>query len=420
MLKPSFSKCLLVAACAISFFSGASQAQSVLRDNDLIALCGDSITEQKQYSVFIENYLTLCQPTPVKVMQFGWSGEASNGFLNRMESDVLRYKPTLATTCYGMNDGRYRAIDDATRTQYRENTTNIVEKFQKAGARVIVGSPGAVDTVTFNRDKPHMAPMYNNTLSVFRDEAQAVADKTGQGFADVHQAMLQVMTAAKEKLGPDYPVAGGDGVHPGPNGQLVMAYAFLKAMKLDGNIGTINIDLVANTAVATEGHQVVTTESGKTTIESTRFPFCFVGDAAATSSTISILPFLPFNQELNRLTLRASGPAERYKVTWGSESRTYTADELKAGVNLAADFLKNPFLEHFDSVDKAVRAKQGFETKAFKGISRGLAESRQELKNDVAIDAIFAAIQRRHDELTADIAAAVKPVRHTITIEPEQ
>ena len=52
--------------------------------------------------------------------------------------------------------------------------------------------------------------------------------------------MEDVMTKAKAKYGKQYALAGeADGVHPDENGHLVMAYAFLKALGCDGDIGTI-------------------------------------------------------------------------------------------------------------------------------------------------------------------------------------
>ncbi len=43
----------------------------------------------------------------------------------------------------------------------------------------------------------------------------------------------------------------------GPNGHLVMAYAYLKGLGCDGNIGTITVDLDAKKAEATDGHKIV-------------------------------------------------------------------------------------------------------------------------------------------------------------------
>src|ERR1051326_3883606 len=65
-----------------------------LKKGDRLAICGDSITEQKMYSRIMEDYLTMCVPElNVTVRQFGWSGEKAPGFLARMTNDCLRFKP---------------------------------------------------------------------------------------------------------------------------------------------------------------------------------------------------------------------------------------------------------------------------------------------------------------------------------------
>src|SRR5436190_6160292 len=113
----------MVLACAgVAFGQGeATKKQPLLEKGDLLAICGDSITEQKLYSVFIEDYLLMCRPDlNVRSMQFGWGGETSWGFLARMENDVLRFKPTIATTCYGMNDGGYAALSQERGNHYRQ------------------------------------------------------------------------------------------------------------------------------------------------------------------------------------------------------------------------------------------------------------------------------------------------------------
>ena len=41
-----------------------------------MAICGDSITQQKIYSVFMEDYFLMCQPVEgLRIAQFGWGGE---------------------------------------------------------------------------------------------------------------------------------------------------------------------------------------------------------------------------------------------------------------------------------------------------------------------------------------------------------
>src|SRR5438270_189853 len=91
--------CLTALAAAMPFFARAEN----LKPGDFVAVIGDSITEQKDYSVNIEDYLLMCQPaTGLKTMQFGWGGETAEGFKNRMVNDCFRFAPTVATTCYGM------------------------------------------------------------------------------------------------------------------------------------------------------------------------------------------------------------------------------------------------------------------------------------------------------------------------------
>ncbi len=115
-----------------------------LQPNDLVAVCGDSITEQHQYSAFIEDYLLMCKPVPgVRTEQFGWGGETSWGFDEKMDQFTLPFKPTVATTCYGMNDGGYAPLTPDRAERYRKATMEIVAKLKKAGVHTIVlGSPG--------------------------------------------------------------------------------------------------------------------------------------------------------------------------------------------------------------------------------------------------------------------------------------
>src|SRR5207245_694567 len=73
-----------------------------------------------------------------------------------------------------------------------------------------------------------------------------------------------------------------------------------------------------------------------------------------------------------------NGKQSRYEVTWGSQTKTFTADQLSRGVNLAAEFPSNPFCAAFGKVDSAIAAKQTYETKQVKEIFRS-----PEAKSDV-------------------------------------
>jgi lysophospholipase L1-like esterase len=403
----------------------ASPATAQLKEGDRVAIAGDSITEQKQYSVFIQDYLLMCKPTPnVSAIQFGWGGETSWGFLARMKSDVLPFQPTVATTCYGMNDGGYSPMTEDKAKRYRDATRAIVKTFKDAGVRfVVVGSPGVVDSTKFRRpDNPAAAEMYNKTLGELRNIAKEVAAEEGVAFADVYGAMMEAMPKAKTKFGDDYAFAGGDGVHPGPNGHIVMAYAFLKALGCDGDIGTITVDLASGQAEASEGHSIVSASQGTVEVESGKYPFCFTGKSGDAAATIDTAQMIPFNEDLNRFKLvvkNAPASAQRVRVTWGEASKEFPAADLASGINLAAAFIDaNPFTQPFQRGEAAIRAQQNFETPLVKRLINAVPQYKQMLPEETAtLDKLVEAGRAKRDNLAAAARAAVEPVRHTIKIE---
>lgn len=400
----------------IFFPRKAPQAKELLlKKGDRLAICGDSITEQKMYSRMIETYLTVCMPElEITARQYGWSGEKTDGFLGRMDQDCLTFEPTIATLCYGMNDARYRPFDVTNGFWYRDHYTAIVRKFKEANVRTIVGSPGASGKIaSWVNPKAGTLDEHNLNLCALRDIAIDVAAQEKVGFADVFWPMYQARvfgdkeySTAEEK----YEVAGKDGIHPGWAGQVIMAYAFLKAMGIDGNIGTIDVDLKADKAQASTGHEVVSSKGGSITLRSSKYPFCAEGPIDKDGSMRSGMTLVPFNQDLNRFTLVVHGlSSDQATVKWGDQSQTFTRQELEAGVNLADKFVVNPFSKAFAKVDEAVFEKQAYETKQVKQIFHG-----DEGKKD--IKAAIARTEAERAPLAAKIKESFKPLEHEITI----
>ena len=399
----------------------------VLKPGDRLVIVGDSITEQKLYSRFLEDYLTACTPQlNLWILQLGWGGETAGGFLGRMDQDLLAFKPTVVTTCYGMNDGQYRPFDDKSIGQpYAANMKKLLERAKAAGATVVVGSPGAVDSKYFRNDSK-AAAVYNDNLGHLKAIDKKLAEEAGLPFADVHDAMGQAMMKAKESLGDDYAVCGRDGVHPGPNGQLIMAHAFLKALGMNNLIGVIAMDM-AGANQSSEGHKILKSEPGKVTVESVRYPFCFTGgpkvDKKSENDPRSILPYLPFAEEFNQFVLIVRNlKADKAKVTWGADSKTFTREQLEKGINLAAEFPSNPFSAAFQKVDDRVREKQEFETQMIKSYYRALsalAAAGGDEESKAAADLLRKKLHEKHEKLALAVRAAVVPVEYTIAVTPE-
>lgn len=425
----------LVLACATA---SVLAQEAKLQDGDRVAICGDSITEQKNYSVLMECYLLACQPAQnLQAAQFGWGGETAWDFAPRMKQDVLWLKPTAATICYGMNDGGYREVDAKRLSDYRKSTRNIIRQFKAAGTRlIVVGGPGAVDIDsfrTFIAQGREAAVMYNKTLDTFGEAAREVAKEEGVVFADLHRIMADAMVKFKAKY-PDKSFVGNDGIHPDNVGHTVMAYAFLKALGCDGNIGTITVDLAKNQANATDGHKVLNLADNVITLESTRYPF----QAPRNMDPLNVgaaMDVVPFHEELNRFKLVVGGipSGKKVTVTWSevpaapsqggntkpvSVSREFDASDLATGINLPAVFPTTPFEHAWGQLDSAVHAQQDFETPLNKQWLHRQAEwSRQVPSAAEKFKQVGEAGKVLDEQLRAVSAAMVVPVKHTIKIE---
>jgi hypothetical protein len=361
----------------------------------------------------METYLTVALPElNISTRQYGWSGEQASGFLQRMTNDVLRFHPTVATTCYGMNDHHYRPYEPGIGQAYASNMTDIVLAFEAAGTRVIAGAPGCMGMSNPPWNNIQGTPKEKNiSLCMLRDIDIEIAQAEHTGFADVFWDMYLAQYQALQRFGADYTLAGKDSVHPGWAGHLVMAYAFLKALDVSGDIGTFTVDLASKKAAVSKGHQLVSYHDGVLTVQSARYPFCATGPADKADSIRSGMALVPFNQDLNRLTLvvKGSHPLQLYQVTWGTTTRTYGGQQLAAGVNLAADFEVNPFSDAFKAVDEAVARKQEFETTQIKKLFHSEA-GKADMEKTVTDS------ERDRAPLAAAIKEAFVPVTHTLTI----
>lgn len=411
----------------------------ILQRGDRLAICGDSITEQKMYSRIMEDYLTMCVPElKVTVRQYGWSGERAQGFLSRMTNDVLRFHPTVATTCYGMNDHGYRPYTDAIGETYRTNMNAIIRAFKAHGVRVVLGSPGCVGKVPgWQKDHSFTVDDLNLNLSKLRNIDVILAKADGARFADIFWPMYNAGALAHQKYGNDYHISGADGVHPAWAGHTVMAYAFLRALGLDGDIGTFTVDLKKNRMEASKGHEVLASKDGEFEIRSSRYPFCSCepesdaankypicsqDDISKDNSIRSGMSLVPFNEDLNHLRLFIKNPkAPQYQVTWGTESKTFPAQQLVRGINLVAEFPVNPFDEAFAKVDAAVAAKQDFERKEVKEDFRLKGNSHPTPDQISAqTEKVLSDDEAQHQVLAAAVRDAFVPVTYVIRITPQE
>ena len=150
-----------------------------LKDGDRVVFYGDSITDQRLYTTYIETYCVTRFPKKnFTFVHSGWGGDRVTGGGGgpidlRLKRDVLAYKPTVVTICLGMNDGSYRAFDQNIYNTYVNGYRHIIDTLQKElpGVRLTLLTASAYDDVTQAASFPGG---YNSTLTTYGEAVKAV------------------------------------------------------------------------------------------------------------------------------------------------------------------------------------------------------------------------------------------------------
>ena len=92
---------------------------------------------------------------------------------------MLAEKPTAVTINFGMNDAGYGAFNPAANKNFVDKTTAMLDAAKKAGVRVALLSPNAVDRRVADRFN-----LYLETQKQFYAPLKGIAEKNGAAFAD--------------------------------------------------------------------------------------------------------------------------------------------------------------------------------------------------------------------------------------------
>ncbi len=406
---------ILLLGCALA----PLRADLLVQPNDRVLVACEAPLDPGMVSVDVAAYFLMCQPVDgLEVIGATQGQEEVEPFLKRVPTDLAAWSPTVALISHGTNDGR-EGRTGASFTRYHPlYLGQTLDALKKIGVRTIVlGSAGAVDSSL--PQGTVAAKDFNDNLAAFRDLDRDLAAKAGVPFVDIFGATFDTMGRAKAAMGDAYLFEGADGRSPSHNAQLVMAWAFLKALGADGGIGTITVDLAANTATGTTGQKIVSVQNGTIAVESSRYPFCFTGDPKNPNATTGIIDDFPFNQDLNRYLLVVKGlTAAKAKVTWGAESREFTADDLAKGVNLAAAFAGHtPFDATFNHIMDTIWQRQLKQFVWTDSIFSHL-DALKQMAPGSPFDQLIAGIHAQDEKNGAAVKALVVPINHTIKIEP--
>ena len=391
----------------------------VLHNGDRVVFYGDSITDQRQYTVFTETFLHTRYPAlDISFVHSGWGGDRVTGGGGgpvdlRMKRDVAAYHPTMVTVMLGMNDGGYHAADKTTYQWYVTGFERLIGLLKQAapGARITLIRPSPYDEVT---RPPMKKGGYNPALVQFGDYLQEVAKREGFLIADLNGPLVKMLEKA---LWEDFEVAQRiipDRVHPGDSGHLIMAGELLKAWGADGLVSKVEIDAAPETAkVVAAKAKIEGVKKGAglewdSTEESLPMPVN-MSDAPTDLAVRSA----GFNEQMNSETLAVAGlAAGNYALRIdGQQVKVFTAAELAKGINLAV--LPTPMFKQAQAVHELVRKRADVHNIRWRTIEVPLAKD-----NLTQTSSAIAALDALDNEIAKKIAATAAPVAHHFELVP--
>ncbi|MCC6264144.1 MAG: DUF1080 domain-containing protein [Bryobacterales bacterium] len=398
---------------------GAAAADDFsLKDGDRVVFFGDSITDQRLYTTFVETFVVTRFPTKdVTFTHSGWGGDrvtggGGGGIGQRLSRDVVAYKPTVVTVMLGMNDGRYRAFDQQIFEIYSRGYRNIVDTLKKElpGVRITAIQPSPYDDVT---RAPTFKGGYNAVLLRYSDFIAQLAASEGLQTADLNRPMVAMLAAAKaanpklaEKILPDR-------VHPRASGHLVMAQQLLKAWGAPGLVSAVEID-AAKGRIAKAENTAVSDASFTGGVAWTQLDRALPMPVDMTDPVMALaVNSAGFQETLNRQMLQVSGlGAGRHTLFIDGEAvGTFTAKELAAGVNLAR--LETPMWAQAMRVHQLTLSRANLHNTRWRNVEVPLEDEALPSTPEA-----IAALDRVTVDLRQKQHAAAQPVTHRFELKP--
>ena len=256
-MRGLLASCLILAGAA----SGRGADDFYLKDGDTVVFYGDSITEQRLYTTYVEQYVVTRFPARrIRFVHSGVGGDRVSGgwagdLDTRLRRDVVAHRPTVVTVMLGMNDGRYQAFDPAVEDEYERGYRRLVSSLKKAlpGVRLTFIEPSPFDDVARSPDFPGG---YNAVLLRFAEFVRRLGREEGALTADLNGPVVAGVTRLNAFNTQLAQMVLPDRVHPGPIGHLLMAAALLQAWKAPARVSAVEIDAVHAAVLKAEATEV--------------------------------------------------------------------------------------------------------------------------------------------------------------------
>ncbi len=334
------ARILLCALMAIPA-AGANGQVSTLHDGDRIVFYGDSITAQRLYTRFVEDFLITRYPkmhvsfwnagVPGDNVYGGYTGDSAT----RLKRDVLPHQPTVVTVMLGMNDGYYMDFNPKYFEIFKEGYRKLLTSVQSEvpAAKVILISPTPYDEITHGTEFVH----YNEVVSRHAGFVKELAASSRLQFSDFNRAETDLLNEGMRRNPSLSALLVPDRIHPSEASHWLMAAALARSFGLSPVVSAVQLDAAKVMLVKSENTEVndLTETGGKLgwTQTDNALPLPLTLDDEMIRFVLDSSDLSSMDQQL----LSVSGlSAQRYALQIdGKKVASFTRQQLASGVNLA-------------------------------------------------------------------------------------
>ena len=338
------------------------QAQTTIprfEEGERVVFVGNSITHGGHYHSFIWlYYMTRFPDKPITIMNAGIGGESAWDMKDRLDYDVFNRKPTYVTLTFGMNDTGYDIyMKDNAKELSEQRIAKSLESYREIEERllaknkikkVLIGGSPYDETSKFNN---FILRNKNNAILKIIDAQRTSAKKNGWGFVDFNQPMREI-SRKEQEADSTFTFCRIDRIHPDNDGQMVMAYLFLKAQGLAGDeVSSVSIDAYHSSVITHKNCKIskLKKNGADLTFDYLAYALPYPLDSISRSGwgnkrsqrdAMQLVPFMEeFNQERFQVTNLEKG---MYRLTIDNQFiDNLSSEKLANGVNLA-DYPNTP------------------------------------------------------------------------------
>ncbi|MBD1367198.1 SGNH/GDSL hydrolase family protein [Mucilaginibacter sp. ZT4R22] len=342
----------------VVFFIGhvlCLNAQSIapFKAGDRVAFIGNSITDGGHYHSYIWlYYLTHFPSRRIQLFNAGIGGDVSKQMYERLESDVFAKKPTVVTLTFGMNDTGYQNLKGAKADSvYAAKVAESLKSFALIAdklklhpeIRTIMIASSPYDETAKIKAAPLLKK--NAAMQKIAKAQRAVALESKWDFVDFGTPMTAINLRGQQ-TDSAFTLQGSDRIHPTNDGQMVMAYIFLKSQGLAGSsVAKVTVNaknkkiVLAKNCLITQPD--ISTDGVRFTYLANSLPYPMDtipgGFGRPDKAQSEALKIIPFTEEFNKEMLQVNGLQDKkynLKID-GKVIGAFTGSEFAQGINLA-------------------------------------------------------------------------------------